>query len=62
MNGEQVAFAVFGLLFVFGAGVATGSLNSGDYWAFRTRRREMEHAERMALIAQRERFLSEAAR
>ena len=53
---------LIGLIVVtLGLGAMLGAVSTVDYWAFRTRRREMEHAERMAIIAQRERYLREAS-
>lgn len=58
MNLEAGVYGVAMLSIVFGFGAFIGAEVSGPAWAFRQRRRELEHTEKMALIAQRDRLLA----
>lgn len=57
MTPDQIIGSVVILAIVAGGGFFGGLMMSADYWAHRTKCREMDHAERMAALQHRSKLL-----
>lgn len=58
MTAESMFFCALFVVSAFILGGAVGSASTDSAWRYFTRRRELEHAERMKALEQRERMLS----
>lgn len=58
MTAESMFFCALFVVSAFVIGVAVGQVSTDAAWRYFTRRRELEHTERMKALEQRERMLS----